>query len=395
MIKGDRVQFYLCHKNDVVCPVIAYTMADTFSVPDNYIINEKLLPVRCQYNKVTINDWIRDRPIPKTRDNINLVLRDLHFKSVADAMIQNLGLQLNDCYWFKPVDQNITWEQVQLYRNPFCDRLQFIKSQMDNNLDIVGKTQFMPAQSAGELDKKWVIDPAGRRILIKGNYGTQFQQSLNEIFANMICYNQGWKDYTTYKLVNISDVNGCKALGCAQVNFTSEDLEFVSAWEIINQVKLKASDQYYNKFVEICVNHGLNKQYIIDFLDRQILLDYLLQNLDRHFNNFGILRDSNTLQWKRMAPIYDCGNSMFFRDMQVPKDIQNLQTHSFVKYESKLVQKVHNYNVLDLNKIPSENQFKVLYSKDEAAKFKDYAGIYNAYIQKAYKIEKLQKNSMR
>lgn len=62
-------------------------MADTFSVPDNYIINEKLLPVRCQYNKVTINDWIRDRPIPKTRDNINLVLRDLHFKSVADAMI--------------------------------------------------------------------------------------------------------------------------------------------------------------------------------------------------------------------------------------------------------------------------------------------------------------------
>lgn len=66
-----------------------------------------------------------------------------------------------------------------------------------------------------------------------------------------------------------------------------------------------------------------------------------------------------------------------------------------MKYESKLVQKVHNYNVLDLNKIPSENQFKVLYSKDEAAKFKDYAGIYNAYIQKAYKIEKLQKNSMR
>ena len=33
--------------------------------------------------------------------------------------------------------------------------------------------------------------------------------------------------------------------------------------------------------------------------------DYILANTDRHLGNFGFLRDSETLEWKGLAPIYD------------------------------------------------------------------------------------------
>lgn len=39
--------------------------------------------------------------------------------------------------------------------------------------------------------------------------------------------------------------------------------------------------------------------------------DYILANTDRHLGNFGFLRDSETLEWKGLAPIYDSGTSLW------------------------------------------------------------------------------------
>lgn len=41
-----------------------------------------------------------------------------------------------------------------------------------------------------------------------------------------------------------------------------------------------------------------------------IVLDYIIANDDRHLNNFGLLRDTETLEWLGPAPVYDCGASL-------------------------------------------------------------------------------------
>lgn len=41
-----------------------------------------------------------------------------------------------------------------------------------------------------------------------------------------------------------------------------------------------------------------------------ITLDYVIANDDRHLNNFGLLRDAETLEWLGPAPLYDCGSSL-------------------------------------------------------------------------------------
>ena len=47
-------------------------------------------------------------------------------------------------------------------------------------------------------------------------------------------------------------------------------------------------------------------------LGKMFVLDYLIANGDRHLNNFGFLRDSDTLEWKGLCPVYDSGSSMFY-----------------------------------------------------------------------------------
>ena len=46
-----------------------------------------------------------------------------------------------------------------------------------------------------------------------------------------------------------------------------------------------------------------------------IVLDYVIANEDRHFNNFGVLRNAETLEWLGFAPIYDSGSSLGYDKM--------------------------------------------------------------------------------
>lgn len=41
-----------------------------------------------------------------------------------------------------------------------------------------------------------------------------------------------------------------------------------------------------------------------------IVTDYIIANEDRHMNNFGLLRNAETLEWIGFAPIYDSGSSL-------------------------------------------------------------------------------------
>ena len=49
---------------------------------------------------------------------------------------------------------------------------------------------------------------------------------------------------------------------------------------------------------------------VSDNLDRMIVLDYLIGNTDRHFRNFGLIRDADSLEWIGSSPLFDCGASL-------------------------------------------------------------------------------------
>lgn len=47
-----------------------------------------------------------------------------------------------------------------------------------------------------------------------------------------------------------------------------------------------------------------------EYLQKMIILDYIMANEDRHLGNFGIIRDVESLQWVSICPIFDTGRSL-------------------------------------------------------------------------------------
>ena len=81
-----------------------------------------------------------------------------------------------------------------------------------------------------------------------------------------------------------------------------------------------------------------------------IVCDFILANKDRHFNNFGAIRNVETLEFERVAPIFDNGCSLWFdeNDMYVG---EFFLTKPFEEYEKTQVSLVKNISWIDINKL--------------------------------------------
>ena len=46
-------------------------------------------------------------------------------------------------------------------------------------------------------------------------------------------------------------------------------------------------------------------------VEKMLVIDYLMANFDRHWNNFGALIDSESREWLRAASVFDTGESLW------------------------------------------------------------------------------------
>ena len=153
----------------------------------------------------------------------------------------------------------------------------------------------------GNLKKRWkIIDK--KRCLIKGGSNPFRQQPFNEVIASGIMerldiphvsYNVMWNNGAPYSV--------CE-------DFVTEDTELVPAWRIMKTLKKDNNVSVYQHFVNCCDALGIKD--VVPFLDRMIVLDYIIANEDRHLNNFGALRNAQSLEWIGMAPVFDSGSSL-------------------------------------------------------------------------------------
>ena len=89
-----------------------------------------------------------------------------------------------------------------------------------------------------------------------------------------------------------------------------------------------------------------------DFLDRMIVMDYLVGNDDRHYGNFGLLRDAETLEIEGFAPMFDTGSSLgynrqtgWIRERHVP------QSRTFSRSHEEQMRLVGSFDWMDLDRL--------------------------------------------
>lgn len=313
---------------------------------------EDHFPVGGMMNDMKFFEWWNDRAIPRTRHGAKAALQALGYVSTNSALVNNLALSLNDCYWIKPIGSKLNWKNVNLFKNDFIDT--FGELTFNENSELRNKTKFSFATSQGELKKKWCINKAGERFLVKGNYGDSYQQSINEVFASQIYKQIGFDNYLEYNLCDLKTETNGQGIGCYSFNFCNEEIESIPVWEYLQTRKIKKNNSLYWPLKEICLDLGMDEEYFDNFMDHQIMIDFLLTNTDRHMNNIALLRNPDSLKILGFAPIYDNGNSMFYNipfEKLNTINVNEIETHSFIKYEIKLLQYVKDRNRIDLTKI--------------------------------------------
>lgn len=342
--------YFLMHKNIEVCQMEIFSGGKINKVSIN-AENIAHMPIGTENSLSKLRLWWKDREIPKTRNNVKSALERLGFSNTSDLLVNNLGLSLNDCYWIKPANADLSWEDINLFNNTFEDVFGDLTFNINKIVNIKDKTIFNSASSPGELQKKWVIDSNNKRVLIKGNYGLSYQQSINEVLASNLHMLQSFDNYVDYSLVDITLSDNRNGIGCSSYCFCNENVESISLSNVYNLSKKRNDESNFEHLKKECLSLGVSEKEFNDYFDYLILSDFLLTNVDRHLNNISLLRNPDTLKIIGFSPIYDTGNSMFYR---IPTndldniDIYHIKINSLTKEETKMLKFVNNRNALNL-----------------------------------------------
>ncbi len=301
-----------------------------------------------------LNAWWTKRSIPASRQGLREALDTLNLSSSQELIRKCFGLSLSDQYWVSPTDTPLHWEEINFFENSFSEdigNILFGKGGSAESTSLVS-----PDNTAdGNLKKKWKISD-GKRILIKSSSAPYHQETYNEVIASIIAGRLGIS-HVTYQMMT-EHGEEC----CVCEDFITKETELVSAAQVMRSGKKRSNQSEYEFYIECCENLGVSD--IREEMENMLVLDYLIANTDRHLNNFGLIRDARTLKWVGAAPIFDCGNSLWFnlQSSEIkPEDDSELKTPLWKKnptYNLKLVTDLSRFDLSVLDGV--EDEIRVL-----------------------------------
>lgn len=318
-------------------------------------------------DRAAFNEWWTERSIPASRSGIREALEALKIADTKMLLVRCYGLSLSDQYWIRPEGSGLRWEDINFFENDFSDDIGDVLFGENKNKTVLNFSS-PDNTSDGNLKKRWkIID--GQRNLIKGGSNPFRQQPFNEVIAAGIMqrlhiphipYTVIWNQGTPYSV--------CE-------DFVDKNIELIPAWRILQLKKRSNSTSVYRHFVDCCESIGIKN--VIPFLDRMIVLDYIIANEDRHFNNFGALRNAETLEWLGMAPIYDSGSSLGYdklpAQMYSEKDII---CKPFKNHHTEQIKLVSSFDWIDFEQLTDIKELiEGVLSSPDAADYIDEARI--------------------
>ena len=349
-------------------------------------INPDYLPL-IVYNKSdkesALQHWMQTRSIPKTRKELNDLLVSAGVETSYALSLRNLGLNLSDQYWFKPKDSELEWKDVNLFQNDFL-------SEISGKIPFSSKQHsYSPdASSNGDLTKYWIIKNQ-ERYLLKESTAPYYQQAYNEVFASALL-KELKLEHVTYTLEEV----GTKTF-CSCKTFITPDTEYVPALYIKDVRNKLNHENEYRHFLK-CMD-SLNIPCKKEELDAMLAFDFLINNNDRHYGNFGFIRDVETLQFKGMAPIFDNGNSLWYRELTSAIKLSGQEAKPFRDTHDKQIKLVSAFGRLDLSAMTKEkltNHANAVFHRNTYMNVERIERIVDGIAFRARQLERMKQKSL-
>lgn len=271
------------------------------------VYRDDLMPFVLRGNNVDlflIRDWLSARVLPLDRVNAKVILNSLGLDQNNRLAICYFckALSVIDCYWIKSEDDTVsTWENVNLYENDL-NKAVF-------GVALTGQyTQVQREIPTPELTTDGFCAKAWKRHR-DGLYLYKTKVHAQEHLVEVLC-----SDLLDHMKVNHVKYRA-RVIGsfevCCCCNMTTVDESICSMY-------------YFKKYYE---RNGMDLQ---EWLSCQrdyyvmLIVDYLLNNTDRHLGNWGVLFDTNTGEVLGLHPLFDHNLAMYLTGSSTSKVIDGM-----------------------------------------------------------------------
>lgn len=270
-------------------------------------VNEQrkyLLPLDLELSDQGLIKWMDRRTIPGNRELAGRILSSLglHIDDLKGIIDISLGLSLNDSYWITPLAFSGAFSEYNLYENRFDSALSMVAYTGYGSNH--GKFRTSPElTTGGMLRKAWrYSDTKGIWLYKSGTDGfaNSGNEPYSEFYASQIAECMGLHA-VRYELENWHHILASK---CRL--FTDIDTSYVPAGGIIKDGGINACLKYYK---------DLGEEFYQELVS-MLVFDALIYNEDRHFGNFGLMRDNHSGKIVSPAPIFDNGISLLCYGMK-------------------------------------------------------------------------------
>ena len=273
-----------------------------------------LFPLDLELTDDGLVKWLQRRVIPKNRAYVAEILKTFGLsvndtKGIIDVC---KGLSLNDSYWVVPQGFTGTFAQYNLYENRFSEILSLVAYTGIGQSDAAFTTS-PELTTNGMLPKAWrFIEGEGIYLYKGGTFGAANtgNEPYSEFYASQVAQAMGL-DAVAYELENWKGIlaSRCKL-------FTDIDTSYIPIGRIVREGGLKACLEYYRQLGPEAYEQ----------VRSMLVFDTVIYNEDRHFGNFGVLRDNHTGKVTGAAPVFDNGMSLF--NFAMPEDFQDLDSYA-------------------------------------------------------------------
>lgn len=276
--------FLFMNKNRIICKF----KIEMYGELEDCVIVEEIEKMPAHFPDMGM--WISNRSAAKHREHIRKILKETGGETMTGFIRLTHCLSVNDTFWIKSENENVSWEDVNLYDNEFSEVISKLSFEGGGIYGEQFSTSSPELTTDGAYDKCW-IRRNGSIVLIKvGSSGASNagMEPYSEVLASQV-FNRLIPDNSV--VYALEKYHG-KVVSVCEL-FTTQDICYYPYAAFMNgQGSVLNVLREYAKYDDE------------DTFRRMLVGDAITVNSDRHFKNFGWLCDTETKRL-RMAPVFD------------------------------------------------------------------------------------------
>ena len=277
---ANELSGYLMCENHIVA---------TFDKGNLISIDKKLAPL-VVLRTHSIQEFLKLRTIDMSRTNARILKRVLNIHTDEDfkASLYSYALSISDNYWFKPKKSKIKYKDIEFKDDSYSD----VSLKGDISISLYKSHLTPEITTSGSFEKGWRFISSEWWLYKSGTDKQLFAELLSYEFAKLISLKTATYEYDNgyIRSKNFADKSNFEPL--ASLLGDNDDYHFI-----------------FNTLIKI--SEDIAKEYL-----KLSFFDAVINNVDRHNENVGVMRNRKSGKIISLAPNFD-NNLAFYSNEEI------------------------------------------------------------------------------